>query len=63
MAKETQKEPAYATIGIRADSRRLLDLMCEVETRSIIDQVEVVIREAAERRGLLNGDGEQAADT
>lgn len=51
-------------VTVRPKSRKLLDLMCKAECRSVIDQMTVIIREAAERRGLVcAGGGGQPSST
>ncbi len=41
-------KPIYA----RAETRELLKKMADQETRSFTDQLTVIVREAAERRGI-----------
>lgn len=52
----TQTKPDRSLVTIRPATRKLLDRMCQLETRTVIDQMEVVIREAAERRGIIESE-------
>ena len=51
MAKR-QQNANRSLVSVRPKSRRLLERMAENEDRSLIDQMTVIIREAAEARGL-----------
>lgn len=54
MSERVQQQKKTAKlIYCRPDTRQLLERMASKETRSLVDQLAIVIHEAAVRRGLL----------